>query len=164
MLIFGPWELIRSMEERGYRNIKVLNLSSFKEGFPRIDYINPFLVYRVTSVNFGYEFDCWYANYLLNNDNSYRQLLDILREVYNGNIVYIMIDPQFELINELIESLNKFLIERYGLYPNIIRDINDLDTLTETEFTTTGLMLLDREFENYLRRFGFKNLESDPEG
>ena len=170
MLIFGTSNLLSSLADEGYSDIKVYSLCPlFRTTNPTVidaSVLNPFMQgLDIRTIVFGLDFDCWYANYVTNCPGPYKMFLDIMRDVRNGDTVYIIsdnvtyIDLQFGY-NELIESLYKFLIERYGLFANVVQTEEDLTNLTETQFSTKGLLLLDRELEHYLRIFGSRDLPS----
>ena len=156
MLVFGPYDCMMFTSE----TFAIYNLTSYKEGFPRIDPINP-LTYYNNGISASYEFDMWYANFLINNPDSYRCFLDIMRQLYNGMNVWILIDPRIEFSMVLVESLEKFILERYGYVSNIIRDPEDVFYLKEGTFDPKGFLLIDRELESYLRIFGYRSLPSD---
>lgn len=143
-------------------NTLYLNLSSYIEGLPRLNGLNPLNYYNI-GISTTYEFDMWYANFLINNSESYKELIDIMRELYNGRNVCILVNYTLEFSNLLVESLSKFISERYGYISNIIKDPDDILYLKEGEFDTSGLLLLDREFDKYIQTYGSRSLYTDPE-
>lgn len=155
-------ELLYEASNR-YPDITVLNLSSFCEQFPKIWSLDPLTYYAHVNLSDLFAFEQWYYSFIINNPDSYRTFLDIMRMIYNGQNVYILTDPRIEFSNILVDALSKIIFERYGAPSNIVNDIEDLDNVKDIEFTTAGLVLLDKELESYLNRFGYRYLPSDPE-
>lgn len=156
MLIFSPF--ICGEPD----NMVIFNFSSYKEGFNRLTGLNPLNYYPI-GISTTYEFDLWYANFIINNSDSYKEFIDIMRYLYNGVDVCILVDLNLEFSNLLIESLSKFISERYGYVSNIIKDIDDVNYLKNGEFTVSGLLLLDKEFDKYIYTYGSNSLYSTPE-
>ena len=154
MLIFSPFICGNA------NNMVVFNLSSYMEGFYRLKSLNPLNYYPI-GISSNYEFDMWYANFIINNSDTYKEFIDIMRYLYNGVDVCILIDLNLEFSNLLVESLSKFISERYGYISNIIKDPADIDNLREGEFSINGLLLLDQEFDKYICTYGSKSLYSD---
>jgi hypothetical protein len=73
------------------------------------------------------------------------------------------LDYNIEFSNLIIESLSKFILERYGYTSNIIKDIEDMNYLKEGEFETSGILLLDQEFDTYIQKYGSRFLYTDPD-
>ena len=84
-----------------------------------------------------YEFDMKYANYLLTNDEVFFEFMKIPYNVYLGNDVFILIDnsEEFEMA---VESLLKFLQQRYGLNATYITDEEDFLKAPEVQFNELG--------------------------
>ena len=156
MLIFSPFEC------GDIDNNIILNLSSYKEGFYRLNGLNPLNYFKI-GISSTYEFDMWYANFLINSPDAYKELIDIMRYLYNGVSVCILVDYNIEFSNLIIESLSKFILERYGYTSNIIKDIEDMNYLKEGEFETSGILLLDQEFDTYIKKYGSRFLYTDPD-
>lgn len=156
MLIFSPFIC------GDPNNSIVLNLSSYKEGFYRLKSLNPLNYYPI-GISSNYEFDLWYANFIINNRDAYKDFIDIMRNLYNGIDVCILVDMNLEFSNLLVESLSKFISERYGYISNIIKDVEDIYYLKEGQFTVSGLLQLDKEFDQYIYTYGSKSLYSTPE-
>lgn len=156
MLVFSPF-ICGNPDNTIY-----LNLSSYIEGFPRLTGLNPLNYYQI-GISTTYEFDMWYANFILNNPESYKELIDMMRELYNGNNICVLVNYTLDFSNLLIESLSKFILERYGYISNIIKDTEDIPYLKEGEITVSGLLLLDREFDKYIHTYGDRSLYTEPE-
>ena len=90
-------------------NLTILNLTSLKEGFPRLNLLVP--------DGIGYydcrEFDIAYMNYIFGNDNVFYQFFYIINELYMGRDVYILADEE-NWSENLVESLFKLIQQRYG--------------------------------------------------
>ena len=142
----------------------ILNLSSFIEGYPTISQLNP-LTYFPQGISYVEDFDEWYMRFILTNKEAYKAFLDIMRPLYNGADVCILINPNNEFSNRLVDSLISFIYKRYEYVSNLLigYDLDDIDTLKEGTFSASGIHLLDEEFKIYANTYGIKNLYTDPE-
>lgn len=156
MLIFGPSKLVFEWYTNPEKQI-VLNFSSYMEGFYRLNSFNPLNFYNI-GISATKDFDLWYANFLSFNKATHKELVDIMRQLSNGVDVYIMVDYSIEFSNILIESLSKFILEKYGYTSNMINDKEDLDYLVEGDFSRQGIMNLEVELEEYVYEYGEQSL------
>lgn len=86
------------------------NLTSFKEGMTRLAYLMP----RIDQVVDDYDFDVAYANYIMSNDQVFVEFFQIIFNLYLGKDVFIAVDLEADWAETLLESLLKFIQERYG--------------------------------------------------
>lgn len=165
MLVAGNYTLVNKVREE---NFIIFNLSSYLEGYQRLRLQPPMSVYNPEEQ----VFDMNYANFLLNNDVAFYDLMQIVLNLYDGRNIYILynIDDDY---NELIaESLLKFIQQRYGYNYYIIQSYEDLDFIisndTNSNFTINGIYNLDidkkRYIENNIKGFESNGVKFIPEG
>lgn len=137
----------------------IYNFSSYKEGFQRLYYLNPILQYNLlqfdSNIIYGDEFDKWYFDYIFSNQNVYIEFIGcIMRNVYIGKDVYILIDPNFQISNIIVESLIRLIRIRYGYISNITYDFElDMNSLIDSDFSIEGIVLIDDEMEKFSRNY-----------
>ena len=143
----------------GDNNVVIYNFSSYKEGFQRLVYLNPILQYNLfqfdSNIIYSDEFDKWYFDYIFSNQNVYVEFIGcIMRNVYMGKDVYILIDPNFQMANIIIESLIRLIRLRYGYICNITYDFElDKESLIDSDFSIEGVVLIDDEMEKFSRNY-----------
>lgn len=163
MIIFGNIDCLKAIP---YDIIifDIFNFNTLLENFPRLQYLNPYW-----NVNNGrvftneLEFDVWYVNYLTTTPEAFRELIDLMRIVYNGGSVYIFCDWNNEISINMIEALIKFIVDNYGYVCNVVRTHDDIYGLVDGTFSSDGIQLFDTNMETYIKLFGANNLPSDPE-
>lgn len=163
MLIFGTLQCLGESIERYTENIMVFNISTFCEQYPNLFTLNPLTYYPHLDLSNPIGFDQWYHNFIVSNPDAYRVFIDLMRLIYNGYIVYILIDPNIEVSNIIVDAIRKMVLDRYGASSNIVYCIEDFDNLKEPNFSMQGLSLFDKELEYYIANFGYRNLPSDIE-
>ena len=84
----------------------------------------------------------------------------MMRYVYNGKNIYVLVDFRFENINNLTESLIKYITESFGYTCNIVHEVGDILYSKEGSFSPRGVKLMDQLLEFYLRRYDFSRLET----
>lgn len=160
MITFGPVELIPYFQDE---DTVILNLASFKEGYYNLVGLNPYNYYSISSPqNYQdeYNFDMWYKSIIETNPQANREFIDMMRYVYNGKNIYILVDFRFENINNLTESLIKYITEAFGYTCNIVHEVGDILYSKEGSFSPRGVKLMDQLLEFYLRRYDFSRLET----
>lgn len=166
MLIFGALKCLNSFMQGGREfidteQIRVFNFNTMFERVPQLIYLNPYRCgYYMSNTN-TYEFDLWYANYMNSCPDAFREFVNLMREVYNGRIVYLLCDFSTEGGTNVIESLIKYILETYDYVSNVVHEEEDFDTLVEGEFSSAGIQKFDMQLEAYLRMFGDRGLEND---
>lgn len=146
MLMAGDHTIVDRVKEEDFI---IFNLSSFLEGYPRLKLQPTMGIYNVDEQIF----DINYANFLLNDSNTFCDLMKIIINLYHGNNVYIIYHTDDEY-NELIaESLLKFIQQRYGYNHYIIHTYEDLDFIINnsinSNFTINGIYNLDIDKKRY---------------
>lgn len=126
----------------------VFNLSSMKEGFPKLSrLIPPNIIGRFT----GRDFDLAYADYIMSNDFIFKEFFDIVYSLYSGTDVYIIISND-DWSENLIESLLKLIQQRYGYNGGRINCIDDYYFMENS-----------KNYNDFDPRYGIANLDSDKE-
>lgn len=139
MLIFGDHNCIRFNE-----NMVIFNLSSYIEGFERVDILPSFQV-----INSGKDFDYLYAQMITTDNYKFTEFMKIIMSLYMGKDVYVIIQKENELQEIVTESLQKYIQQRYGIISNIIYDVSDWEYVVECDFSITGLYNLDIDKNRY---------------
>lgn len=94
------------------------------------------------------QFDMHFASMLENNIDLYINLLKIVTLDYNDYVVVIMVsrDPYRDAI---MESLIKYIQQKYGKSCWIIQDPYDIQFIHEESYTPNGLMNLENDMRRY---------------
>ena len=129
---------------------KLYNFNSIKEKGIRLNLFPP---NNLGAIN-EYDFDCRYANYIMQNDAAFCSMMSIVMDMYNGINIFILVDdedtPLFDGWNViLVESFLKLLQQRYGLNGTRIANHYDMEDANETSFVDYGLLNLDIDKERY---------------
>lgn len=96
-------------------------------------------------------FDQFYNDYLLNDDLAFMDMMKIMYSLYqskNTILYYYDNDDQAECVAQL----QRFIEDRYGIYPNYAFSSADIDNnlLVETEFSIKGLHNIDIDKARYI--------------
>lgn len=94
------------------------------------------------------EFDIQYANALLSNPILFSKLLSIVSASYEGNTVVVLVERDWYR-DAVMESLIKFIQQRYGYNCWIVEDLDDIECIKETTYTTPGLLMLHDDLLKY---------------
>ena len=141
-------------------NFKVYNFNSFKEyGVP----LNLFPPNNLGAIS-EYDFDCKYAEYIMMNDAVFMNFMNMIMDLYMGNNVFILVQYDDESFfnsdnsswnTMLIESLFKFIQQRYGLNATLINSPEDISIAEEMSFTEFGIcnMDIDKERFTYINEY-----------
>ena len=107
-------------------NMEVYNLTSLYEGYYRLKLIPPFSIFDTG----GNDMDIAYVNWLFSTDFAFYDLMNVLDRVHMGKHVCIltMEDYKYDMI---VESLEKFISNRYGIIPNYVNDYDDFNYLED---------------------------------
>ena len=134
----------------------VYNLSSFNEVYYRLDKLNPVYYFQLSTLDMSSsDFNNWYAQFILSNEDMYKEFIGaIMMNVHMNNDVYILINPQFEASNLIVEALTQLIYTRYGYICNVSYDLyEDFDCLIYGELSVEGVVLLDREIDIYTKKY-----------
>lgn len=96
------------------------------------------------------EFDIKYANYLVSNDAAFIDIMKIVYNLYQGFDVFCISDVGDEYNELFIESILKYIQQRYGFNGQILGDIEDFNYTIDSTFTIQGLYNLDIDKERFV--------------
>jgi hypothetical protein len=162
MLIFGSLDAYRYCRSKVIIDT-LINFNTMLEQVPQLMYLNPYRSNQYYGNTNCYEFDMWYVNYLASTPEAFREFINLMREVYNGKNVWVLVDFQTETASNVVETLIKYIMETYGYISNVAHTPDDTENFIEGSFSTTGIQMFDAHMENYLQYFGARGLESDKE-
>lgn len=142
MLIIGESKIIDIVEPL---NVRILNLSSLKEGYEKLNLLPLQNIVYEDEKQFDYD----YGNFIMQNDHVFVELFKVIKELYEGKHVFIMVNKTDEL-ETITESLTKFIQQRYGYNAIYVNDTEDLENINDTtDFSLLGLYNLDIDKERY---------------
>lgn len=129
----------------------IYNYTSLFEGIPQII---PLDLYGVPSWDDGSltkNMDIIFQDRLLNDEQSFNGLMQIMDSFSKGMDVFLLIDnhgyPNLENLNE---SLIKFIQLRYGFTPYQINELSDLDDISYYQSCSVpGIINLDEDLRRY---------------
>lgn len=142
MIVFGTTELLMSLPPGSFNNI--YNLCSPYDVGIRLHHLIP-LTLNIEDPNF----DFIYADYILNNNDAFMEMMNLVLNVYYGTDAYVLADEDNSYKYESFESLLKFLQQRYGLIIPYVRTKEDLESAEEIPLNIYGVMNLDIDKERY---------------
>jgi len=124
-------------------NLVVYNYSSLVEEIPRLNLMPPQF-----TCNTEYEFDMMYANWLLNDQTAFHDLMLIMYAVYEGHDVYLCAS-NIDMVQPLNESFIKFIQQRYGINCYIINTVEDMECVRDfgSGFSIEGIGNFDIDKE-----------------
>jgi hypothetical protein len=137
-----------------------VNFNSLVEGVEKLDALNPYWSSTEQVFFNEFEFDNMYISYITTSPAAFRQLVDLMRTLYNGYSVFIICDWNNDVSINMIEALMKFITDSYGFKCNICTDIMN-DIISDGDFSTDGIQMFDRNMETYIQMFGTDKLYSD---
>ena len=107
MLMYGP---SRCLNIRFAGDGVEYSFTTFKEMPNKLLYLLP----KLNLVTDDYNFDLEYANYIMTNDVAFVEFFQIIYNLYIGKDVFLAVDMEENWAENLLESLLKFIQERYG--------------------------------------------------
>lgn len=90
------------------------------------------------------DFDRQYAFQLLSNQNSFTMLMKIMMLVETMGEVIVITNHSNPYVEVVVDSLIKFIQQRYSIQSYIINDIGDIDSFATSNFKT------EEGFNNYM--------------
>ena len=147
-------QLIPYIADKTRQPIRVMNFSSLYSGFEDATCM-------CTSMNLvetggmpinqfinTVDFDIMYASVLLQNDRMFETFTKFIASSYFGFTVILLVyrEPYRDAI---MESVIKFIQQRYGYNCWIVNSIDDIDCLAESTFTPAGIITLDSDVKRY---------------
>jgi hypothetical protein len=150
MLIFGDENIIKVRQNYD----AIFNLSSLLEFGARLRNLAPPLhtiILPGETLDFRDEktFDLKYAQYLMNSDAAFYDLMRLVYSLYSNSSIFVIISRS-EYADIITESLIKFIQQRYGYNSNFIQESEDLDYLVESSFSVPGLYNLDIDKKRFV--------------
>ena len=144
MLMYGDAYMANNLLSTT-NNLVVFNLSSLNERFPRLYLIPP----NTLGVNSELQFDINYMNWIVYNDGPFSEFMKIITSINNGYNVYIVISKEDWSIN-LIESLTKYIQERYGITAVFVESYEDFIYANDSEAVEgPGLFNMQEDLARY---------------
>lgn len=140
MILFGTTKILEFISS----DYIIYNLSSYIETIQKIYLLPPSEI--ADSFLDEKSFDMQYANFILNDDFSFMELMKIIIPIYEGKDVLLLISESLEHITE---SLMKFISGRYGIISYLVYEKEDLEYLNESDFSLNGLYNLDIDKNRY---------------
>ena len=141
----------------------VYNITSFKEGLVKLNLLPP--IDRRLCRDGGRDFDMYYAQWILCNDNIFFDFFRIIFDLYMARDVYLVMDSQ-DWSENILESLLKLIQQRYGYNAAYIDSfeayIYAQNNMISQFEPTYGLMNLDQDKDRYsiiLARMNPNNLK-----
>lgn len=109
------------------------------------------------------EFDIAYANQLLNNPPSFIDLMQLMTAFQDTEEVFLISNYKHPIVASILDSLIKFIQERYSIRPLIVNDIEDIDELALCDFQSQrGYDTLIQDIDRFKRMYYTKEqLEND---
>jgi hypothetical protein len=122
----------------------VLNFTSLLEGIPRIGIVPPTVDPNTPEFNY----DLFYANWLLGSPEAFNALMSLMMLVYNGYDVFLCCGSM-DIVGFLNESFMKFMQQRYGINCYWVNEPSDFDFCTDSGavFSIEGLGNFDVDKE-----------------
>ena len=159
MIIFlDDPRLISIIQDKLGYNIKVFNMSSlYSEITSENIYSLARIIHPLNQANNippiiyidTLEFDINYANEILNNNpKMFEDLMKIMMNSHEGYIVIILVYRD-AFRDSIMESLIKLIQQRYGYNSWIVNDIDDIDGITESTYSSIGLITLEEDIKRY---------------
>lgn len=156
MIIFSHIKCIPIdlLEYKGIKSVMQYNLSSYYNDIPLLNMLLPSPEFIPETVLNGDcttpEFDISYHGYIINNNEAFKQFMNIIVPVFTTPDILIHV-----LINEspfrdvITESLIKLIQQRYGYNAYIINDIDDFMYAEESTFSIPGLFTIDQDISRW---------------
>ena len=131
---------------KDYPDTVIFNFSSLIEGYDHCNLLPPNKLGAIDE----YDFDMKYAQFLMTNDNNFINMMNIVCQFYYNRSVYLIIsEDDWSII--ILESLLKFLQQRYGLNATYIRSLEDMYYTKDVCFDAYyGINNFDVDRERYL--------------
>ena len=128
---------------------KILNFCSLNEQYPRLHLLPPmdFRMMPVANPEAAeYEFDMRYANWLLQDENAFIDLMKIVFSLYQGYDIFLLVSDDITL-EAYTQSLLKFIQQRYGYNGFYITCIEDLFNAEDQVISGIGAVNLHDDKE-----------------
>lgn len=151
MIIFTPLQFIpvEYLEYKGIRQVVKYNLSSYYNDAPTLSELIPNINIPQDVIQgecTGPEFDIFYHKYILENDASFMQFMNIIVPVFmNPDVLVQVMIRQSRFRDVMTESLLKLIQQRYGYNVCIVNEVEDFLYTEESDFSIPGLFNMDND-------------------
>ena len=135
------------------KDFSIYNISSMNmnPSIPKLDiYPVRMVIYDAAIENKNgreYQLDQVYAQMLMSDNAKFIQLMQVVRDLYFGKNVILLVYREEQVFDGLTESLCKFIQQRYGYNYQMINDITDFNACDNSTFSVAGIMNFD--VDNY---------------
>lgn len=139
-------------------NYRIYNVSSMSMNYTKLDvYPTPQFVYQTVQLQNAvdandriYNMDQMYADMLMNDVNMFTSLMQIVRDLYYGFNVILLVYREEKVFDGLTESLCKFIQQRYGYNYQLVNTVDDYNSRDDSSFSVGGIMNFDIDNKRYL--------------
>ena len=158
MLVFSttinvPLEFL---ESKGIKQVFMFNLTSYynSDQIPMLNCIIPSVEHIPEEIIIGDcstpEFDMNYHNYIMNNDNAFKQFMDLIIPIHQSpEILIVVLIRHTPYSDAITESLMKLIQQRYGYNGYMVNEPEDWFYTEESTFTIPGLFAYDQDILKY---------------
>lgn len=144
MIVFASYNTIQERMQDICKDFIVLDYTAYNTGLQKLNLYSPMICFCGTD---NKDFDMIYANHIMNHDNDFISFMNIIYQLYSGHNICVLIQP--EMMN-IVESLSKFIQQRYGYNSQFIEEYDDINFYDESEFSINGLYNFDIDRDRYL--------------
>lgn len=140
--MFGNINMARAYEQR--YNASLLAFTSLAEGLDTLRLLPPNNLGAISE----YDFDVRYMNFIMMDNSNFIEFMKLIYKIYTNENVFLVVNDMDAWSNILVESLLKFIQQRYGINATYIKDIEDLDSINDVEINPYyGINNLDNDSE-----------------
>ena len=111
-----------------------------------------------------YQFDQLYADMIMKYPDKFVQFMQIVRDLYFGKNVVLLVYREDQVFDPLTESLCKLIQQRYGYNYQLINSSEDFNINDSSGFTVAGIMNFDQDnakFLEYMKQYNPKEFENE---
>ena len=148
------------MIDNGYVVYNISNLGMYKD-IPKLNILpsHEYVYSWMGNPEAEYQMDQQYANLLMTNNAMFMQFMRIIRDLYYGNNVVLLVYHEIEVFDPLTESLCKFIQQRYGYNYQLINTVYDFNPNDASSFSVGGIQNFDIDNNRYLSLIQLSNPE-----
>lgn len=141
---------------KGIDQVIKYNLTSYYAGIPMLNHLIPSVEYIPEDVINGdrtdASFDVAFHGYIMQNDNAFKQLMDIMAVEFNSvNVLIQILIEVSDYRNAIAESLAKLIQQRYGHNIFYVMTLEDfMYTEVNQDFSVPGLFMMDQDLGRWM--------------
>lgn len=152
------------------KNYSIYNVSSMNmnPNIKKLDiYPTQVMLYDAATANKNgqvYQLDQMYASILMSDPAKFIQLMTIVRDLYFGKHVILLVYQEEQVFDGLTESLCKFIQQRYGYNYQQLNSPDDLNITDSSSFSVAGIMNFDQDnarFLEYMKQYDPKSFQNE---